>query len=580
MNELRTQLELIDSRRLTGANLFWDWPAAIIDVRYSSVETEEFSRSVTEAWRTAARTLLSRVGHGREQTTHRLFEGGASYLISAPIDALYSMCELNEVAWAVATAQLTDTKAPDLATECTRLKALFKGESRPSLLALHASAQEHDVPFLWDDDEVSIGYGATARTWPIDRLPNPADVDWNAVGALPLALVTGTNGKSTTVRMAASIIAAAGLRAGLTSTDWIRVGKNILDHGDYSGTGGARTLMRHPDTEIAVLETARGGLLRRGLGVERADTALITNVAADHLGDYGINTVPELIEAKFIVRRALRATAPLLLNADDAGVVGFASTLEQTVHWFGLHPERAPLHEHLAGNGTAAYLESGWLVLSDRGQSRKIIAAKDIPAAIGGAARHNILNALGALLLCHQLGIPDAALCEGLAGFRGDEDDNPGRGNWFARDDVRILVDFAHNEHGMHALSRMLSQIPAQRKVLLMGQAGDRSDRDIASMTKAACAMHPDRLMACELPGHERGRNPMETPRIIREAAITAGLEPDTVELFSSPMEAAADALSDSRPGDLLVFLALSQRAQVLEQVHRFVEGTPDPRTR
>ena len=151
-----------------------------------------------------------------------------------------------------------------------------------------------------------------------------------------------------------------------------------------------------------------------------------------------------------------------------------------------------------------------------------------------GAARHNVQNALGAMLLCHQLGIEQPALRRGLEAFRGDETDNPGRGNWFSGNGARILVDFAHNEHGMRALAGMLKEVPAQRRILLMGQAGDRPDEDIERLTRAACLMQPSRLMACELPGYERGRAPGETPGIIARAAATAGVDAQCVHLFLS----------------------------------------------
>jgi UDP-N-acetylmuramyl tripeptide synthase len=575
MNDGHKQLILTDSRRLTGANLFWGSPAAIIDVSFGAPASDADTATITRAWQRAARRLLELTGRTGARTTHRVFEGGASYLISAPIDALYSMCELNETAWSLALAELDAGPPLDEQSEAKRLQQLFAAEARPALLALQRAAHDHGVPFLWDDDEVSLGYGASARTWPSDSLPDPQGVDWNTIGAIPAALVTGTNGKSTTVRMAAAMIAAAGLRAGLTSTDWIRVGSTILDTGDYSGTGGARTLLRHPETEIAVLETARGGLLRRGLGVERADAALITNVDADHLGEYGINTVPELIEAKFIVRRALHAQAPLILNADDPGIVEFTGRLEQPVIWFGLHPERPPLREALAAGATAACLEQGWLTLHQGGQARRIIEASAIPATVGGAALHNIRNALGAMVLCHALGVADQALRAGLAGFRGDEADNPGRGNWFEGKGVKILVDFAHNEHGMRALTEMLVQVQAKRRIVLMGQAGDRLDRDIRRMTSVVCQLRPDRLMACDLPGYERGRAAKEVPGIIRQAALDEGIAPESVDLFDTPTLAAEDALNHARPGDLLVFLALTQRADVLERVHRFVGDPP-----
>jgi UDP-N-acetylmuramyl tripeptide synthase len=561
------QVELTDSRRLTGANLFWDHPGAIIDV---ALDGE--AGTVISSWQRAVEYLLEALGRPRNETKHRIFDGGASLLISAPVDALYSMCELNEVAWACALHELGEGEKPDLEAELQRLKAAFEGERNPVLLALQAAAHQHGVPFLLDDDEVSVGYGATAQVWKPDQLPAPEDVDWPAIHSIPLALVTGTNGKSTTVRMVASIIAAAGLRAGLTSTDFIRVGDEVLDTGDYSGTGGARMLMRHPEVEMAVLEVARGGLLRRGLGVERANSALITNVAADHLGEWGINTVPELTEAKFIVRRALHGDAPLILNADDAGVVGFAQTLNNSISWYSLDANNPVILSSLAEGGVAAFLKDGWLVCSSQGKEVKIVSVGEIPTTMGGIVRHNISNALGAMSIALALGLGVDAIRQGLSAFRGDEQDNPGRGNWFEHKGVRILVDFAHNDHGMTALAETVKQVAADRVVLLMGQAGDRLDADIRTMTRTAGTMQPYRLLVCELPGYERGREPFTVPALIRAVAIEAGVPEEAIEIFPAPGDAVADALKQAVPGDFLVLLALTQRNEVLELIHQYME--------
>lgn len=559
-------IELEDSRRLTGANLFWDLPAAIIDARVGG-DPAPF----VEYWSQAARRLLNAVGRSSEQLTHRVFEGGISLLISAPIDVLYSMCELNEAAFYNALAETGYADLPDEEQQLARLQRLFEEEANPRLLALQQAAHEHEVPFLWDDDEVSVGYGKTALVWTPDSLPEPGGIQWSSIGTVPLALITGTNGKSTTVRMSASILAASGLEAGLTSTDWIRIGDTILDTGDYSGTGGARTLMRHPQTQVAVLETARGGLLRRGLGVERAAAALITNVDADHLGEYGINTVPELIEAKFIVRRALGRDAPLILNADDEGMVHYARGLECKLAWFSLDHANPVISEHTARGGMAAVLNGTDLELIENGRSRKIITVDEVPATLGGAARHNIQNALSAMALCTVLGAPDRAIREGLASFSGDEHDNPGRGNWFRKDDIRILVDFAHNVHGMNALAEMVLALPAKRRILMMGQAGDRLDRDIAELAQAACRLEPELIMPCELPGYQRGRADHEVPELIRKAAIDYGIPAEKITCFGAPKEAARHALDQAKDGDMMVFLALTEREEVLEMVHRFV---------
>jgi cyanophycin synthetase len=562
--------ELTDSRRLTGANLYWDHPSAIIDIAI-----EGAAEAVVQAWELAAHRLLELTGREENETCHKVFAGGASLLIKAPIDALYSMCELNELAWKCAVEADGTVDQQLQAEEIEHLISEFKSEARPALLAIQAAAREHGVAFLWDDDEVSVGYGETALIWSADELPSVEEVNWNSIKSIPLALVTGTNGKSTTVRMTASIMNAAGFRAGLTSTDFIRVGERTIDTGDYSGTGGARMLMRQPDVEMAVLEVARGGLLRRGLGVERSQAAVVTNVAADHLGEYGINTVEELIPAKFIVRRALQGNDPLILNADDEGVVAFAGSLDQELTWFSLEPENPVVQAHLHNGGSACYLKDDWLVAAEGGKEsikeRNVIAVKDIPPARQGIARYNISNALAATSIALALGISDDAIRRGLSAFHGDEQDNPGRGNWFEHEGIRILVDFAHNEHGMKALADMVRQVDAERVVLLMGQAGDRLDKDIGDLTRAACSMQPEHLLISELPGYERGRETGVVPVLIREAAIEAGVSGQAIELFSCPQEATKLALNQARSGDLLVLLALTQRKEALDLVHEFM---------
>jgi cyanophycin synthetase len=562
--------ELTDSRRLTGANLYWDHPSAIIDIAI-----EGAAEAVVQAWELAAHRLLELTGREENETCHKVFAGGASLLIKAPIDALYSMCELNELAWKCAVEADGTVDQQLQAEEIEHLISEFKSEARPALLAIQAAAREHGVAFLWDDDEVSVGYGETALIWSADELPSVEEVNWNSIKSIPLALVTGTNGKSTTVRMTASIMNAAGFRAGLTSTDFIRVGERTIDTGDYSGTGGARMLMRQPDVEMAVLEVARGGLLRRGLGVERSQAAVVTNVAADHLGEYGINTVEELIPAKFIVRRALQGNDPLILNADDEGVVAFAGSLDQELTWFSLEPENPVVQAHLHNGGSACYLKDDWLVAAEGGKEsikeRNVIAVKDIPPARQGIARYNISNALAATSIALALGISDDAIRRGLSAFHGDEQDNPGRGNWFEHEGIRILVDFAHNEHGMKALADMVRQVDAERVVLLMGQAGDRLDKDIGDLTRAACSMQPEHLLISELPGYERGRETGVVPVLIREAAIEAGVSGQAIKLFSCPQEATKLALNQARSGDLLVLLALTQRKEALDLVHEFM---------
>ena len=564
------KIEILESRRLTGPNLFWDLPGAVLDIAVSDISMD----GVILAWTEQVTRLMEAMGWPSDNICTRVFEGGASLVINAPIDVLYTACELNEVALGRALVRLTGETPADIQEAISKLSTQLAAERNPALLALQQAAAEQHVPFLWDDDEVSVGFGKTSLLWPADQLPASGDIDWQAVGSIPLGIVTGTNGKSTTVRLAAAILAAAGLRAGITSTDYIRVGDAILDRGDYSGPGGARTLLRHPRSQVVVLEVARGGLLRRGIGVERADGALITNIAADHLGEYGINTVAEMADAKFIVRRALGADAPLILNADDPESVRFSTTLSNAITWFGLDTDHPVLQAQLNNQGAAAYLDNGWLMLAENGETRKIVEASDIPIAFGGAARYNISNALGAMALCNTLGAGDSALAKGLKTFSGDADVNPGRGNLFDKDGIRVFVDFAHNEHGVRAISQTIWQFNASRHIVLMGQAGDRLDSDIDDFVRAACELEPHRLLVCELPGYERGRPAAEVPGLIHDIAVREGVSKDAVAMFASPLEGVKDALEKATQGDCLVLLALTQRDEVLALIRDFVEDS------
>ena len=560
-------IELLDSRRLTGPNLFWDLPGAILDVAVEGIPADR----LISAWSKEVADLMAAVGWSHEHICSRTFTGGVSLVINAPIDVLYAACELNEVALKRAIAELAGETPSDLSDSITFLSEIIARESKPALLDMQAAAAQHHVPFLWDDDEVSVGFGQTAITWPASQLPDSKSVDWSAIGSVPLGIVTGTNGKSTTVRLSADILAAAGLSTGITSTDYIRVGQEILDRGDYSGPGGARTLLRHPKSEAVVLEVARGGLLRRGIGVELADAALITNIAEDHMGEYGINSVDEMAEAKFIVRRALSKDAPLILNADDPQSVRMAEKLDNRIIWFGLDPSHPVLQDHLEQQGQAACLEDGWLVLAEGSVVRRIISAEEIPITFGGVARYNISNALGAMVLCSILGADDESLATGLRSFSGDASVNPGRGNLYEKNGIRIFIDFAHNEHGLKAVADTVKAFQASRNIVLMGQAGDRSNEEIAAFLNAACALEPAQLLVCDLPGYERGRLPGQVAELVRQLAITEGLSKEAVMMFNSPVEGVEYALGSAQEGDCLVLLALTQRAEITGMVQEFV---------
>ncbi len=624
-------VEQRDSRRLTGANLVLDGPGAVIDAACP----DGLSAALVEAWGVEIRRILRAVGWEREKPAQRIFPGGASLAISAPVDALYAATEVNEWAFEAARAKLAGEPAPDLPSATSRLRDLIGKESRPALIALRDAAAERGVAFLPDDEKVSLGTGRGSMTWAIDAIPELDGVPWDEIHDVPVALVTGTNGKSTTVRLLASIARHAGWTAGMTCTDSIEVGEEVVERGDWSGPSGARTLLRNRSVEVAILETARGGMLRRGLGVARADAAIVTNVAEDHLGEWGVADLAALADTKLIVRRAIGPDGLLVLNADDPILLERGRALETPVAWFSFdagheliramvsgaqagaaeagreavlgqrgasalaaaelsdaEPSRitgaAAAPTDLPGDdprevsaagllendpsrvpAAAAWVEEDRLVLFRSGAIEPVLPLEEIPIALGGAARHNVANALGAALVASALGFTTQEIASGLRAFTGSPDENPGRGNLFDLGGVKVLVDFAHNPHGFRALFEMAAALPAERRLILMGQAGDRDDASIRALVEETWKARPERIVIKEMEQYLRGREAGEVPALIERELRRLGAGDDVIEHAPSEVEGARQALRWARAGDLLLLLSHSDRSVLLKLMTR-----------
>jgi UDP-N-acetylmuramyl tripeptide synthase len=563
-------MKLLDSRRLPGPNLLQDQEGAVLDVALDPAEAEV----AIDAWRERARALLDAVGWTSEETAVRRFPGGASLAISAPIDCLYSATELNEEAWQAAEAAVRGEAAPDLAAATERVRAEIDRDRNPALIALQAAAEARGVAFLVDEDLASVGLGTGSLSWPVDALPSPEQVPWERVHDVPVVLVTGTNGKTTTVRLLAAMARAAGLAAGLTSTDRIEVDGELIEAGDFSGPSGARTLLRDRRVELAILESARGGMLRRGLAVRHAEAAAITNVAADHLGEFGVDDLEALAEVKMIVARALGPEGRFVLNGDDALLVARAGRSAAPVSWFSLDPER-PSFQALLGPETTAWVLHGGEIERWHGGWRQTFAhVEEIPIAFGGAARHNVANALAALALGAAMRLPDEAMLRALRQVRGTAEDNPGRGNLLELGGAKILLDYAHNPHGLAAILGLAVNLPGRRRLLVvLGQAGDRSDEAIRELARAAWHFRPDRILVKELPELLRGRSEGEVPVILEDELRRLGAGDGDLGRARNEMEAVRQALAWARSGDLLVLLVHAQRTEVLELLDRLSEA-------
>ncbi|MEP1448877.1 MAG: Mur ligase family protein [Paraglaciecola sp.] len=556
------RLELDEARRLTGPNLLWDHPGAIVDVMITGID----KNAVVTLWQHWAAKLLSEFGW-QQQTIYRVHSEGANLALSAPMDALYCACDLAELAWHCTVAELQNAATPDWRQRLNEMQVELAEERNPELIALLQAAHQHNVSCIVDDDEVSLGMGKSSQTWPARALPALSSIQWQQYQDIPRAFITGTNGKSTSVRLASHIAKAAGFVAGVTSTDFIRVGEDIIDTGDYSGPGGARMLLRDPRTELAFLEVARGGILRRGIPIDAVNAALITNVASDHLGQYGINTVGELAQTKFVVAKGLDANGTLVLNADNKLVVEQAVQLGKKICWFSTQETNPLIQRQLSSGNAAVFIRDKHIIYALGSEEECIAALEQVPMTLNGAAQHNVQNALGVVGLCKAMNLSTQAICQGLLSFGSNAQDNPGRGNFYETKGIKVLVDFAHNEHSMQAVVKTVNQLPAKRKIVMFSHAGDRSDQEICDLTDAVLALDASLYVVTELQRYLRGRELGEVPQIVAEHLRQKSVPAQKIQFATDPLAGAKIAMSFAQPGDVVLLFVLSER----EQVHQFL---------
>ena len=405
---------------------------------------------------------------------------------------------------------------------------------------------------------------------------------------LPAVSISGTNGKTTTTRLIAHILRESGKRVGATTSDGVVVGNQIVEPGDWTGPGGAQSILRRDDLDLAVLETARGGILLRGMGYESNEASVITNVSSDHMDLQGIHTLPELAEVKSVIARITKPDGWVILNADDRHVAGIARNVRAKVAFFTLQGDRsARVRRHLAGGGCAYFVREGRLGEAVGDRWRPIVSLADIPIALGGVARHNVANALAATGAARAMGASFEAVKAGLRSFVPSAEDSRGRLNVF-RDDRRIVVvDFAHNEAGVAVLLDVVEAIARSTGdgagrapvTAIVGLAGDRPDDTLRGVGKQM-AQHVDRFVQKEMLHYLRGRTRESVLGEIRAGALEGGWTGDIPIYIDEPtaLGAELDRTDASDRLEVIVLLCHEDREGVYQLIaDRGLRPVDDP---
>ncbi|MFT5223285.1 MAG: cyanophycin synthetase [Glaciecola sp.] len=374
------------------------------------------------------------------------------------------------------------------------------------------------------------------------------------VPTVPAVGVTGTNGKTTTTRLIAHLAMTAGHRTAWNSTDGVYADGVLVEAGDYAGFGGSAQVLETEGIEFAVLEIARGGLLRRGMGVARLDVAVVTNVTADHLGLMGVHTLDQLAEVKAIAVRAVRRDGWAVLNAQDPRVLAMREVCTGSICVFSLDAEAPGVRDALRGGGRAVTVIDGYLVvLRSSGAPERIVAVKDVPATLAGLAQHNLANALAGAAAALCAGLSTQQVADGLRTFVPDPDANPGRLNVWRRNGVTIVVDIAHNEASYAALLTVCRGLcPSTGTVrAVVGAIGDRTT-DIIEAIGEVAARGADEVVIAEKDKYLRDSDAADVTRAIQAGAARVGRGPFRV--MPDELSALDAVIADAPSGDVIAF--------------------------
>jgi cyanophycin synthetase len=405
--------------------------------------------------------------------------------------------------------------------------------------------------------EVNAGPGFRMHLAPADGLPrNVAShvVDMlyppGAESRIPIVAVTGTNGKTTTTRLIAHIMRMKGFKVGYTTTDGVYIQNRLLMHGDCTGPASAEFVLRDPTVDFAVLETARGGLLRAGLGFHSCDVGIVTNVAPDHLGLKGIHTIEQLAKAKGVVPEVVRAGGYAILNADDDLVYAMRKSVSANVALFSMDENNPRIKAIAKVGGLAAIYENGYITICRGEWKMRITKAISVPLTFGGKATFMIQNVLPAAMSAYVRGLGIEDIKVALESFIPSPAQTPGRLNMFEFKNFNVLLDYAHNPAGLRALQNMLQHMEGSPKVGIIAGIGDRRTEDNNEIGRVAAEMFDEIIIRQDK--HLRGKTEAELITMLSDG-IKSWDAKKNIKVMPKESEAIAYAIKNAKPGSLIV---------------------------
>jgi cyanophycin synthetase len=532
---------LVELRVLDGANLYFPRPAVKLTLDLSALLAlgEDQARAVAE------QLGMPGARPGRPDT-------GLRQRFAAKVVARV----VRRVAAEAGTTRLAVRSRPT--ADLHRLVVAFPWRRRGKAEALGRGVADV-LDALTNGDVAGAVSRAAGDVREVEAGPTPL----TRTPHVPLVAVTGTNGKTTTSRMVARMARCAGYVVGWSSTDGVYIDGELVEAGDYSGPAGAGRVLDDARVQFAVTETARGGILLRGLGLAHTDVSVVTNVSADHLGMQGVDTVDQLAEVKAVITKITRPGGAVVLNGDDPRTFAMRLGTPARAVVFSLDSESPSLRTVLNEGGRAiTVLDGDITVLDPRREPDVLLPVVDVPMTLAGLSHYNVENALAAAGAGLAVGLPRAAVIEGLRSFRPGPEDNPGRMNVYDLDGVTVVIDLAHNEAGVEALLEVLHGLrpPGAVVHLVMGGVGDRTD-DVLRGIGELGARGADRVAIAHKERYLRGRTTDELERLMREGAAAVGVH--DVPAFPNELAALQAVTAQASMADVVGVMCHAEREEV-----------------
>lgn len=543
------------SSRLLGENIYFANVGAVIEIDLINNNQE-----IANTYNEVLSGILASLPIEAYEIKIKVFKQGINVALSYPYDLLMVACEILDWTWEEVVDLVDNATEVDFAKAQQRFTTIIQDQQNLILRKIYIKSHKEKVNLMIDKKWLILGSGYKQFRVKLSQVTKLSDIPWKKIGDIPIALITGTNGKTTTTRLTEFICRdSAKLYSGYSSTDWISINKKTVKVGDFSGPTGHQYVLQHPKMEIAILEVARGGMLKRGLLPVSATVATITNIANDHLGQSGIENLTDLAAAKGLIYAGLKQDGVAVINLDDEHISKLP--IDKTKVYLSTKLSASKMAPYLNPKNFVVYLENDHIILETSQKKHQLNKIDEIPLTVNGLASYNNENILHAVSLSFVLGIKPKQISCGLKKFGRDNESNFGRWNYYNLSEKgHFVVDVAHNPAGLESLITLARKFRNLHKLkgklgLMYGNTADRKEM-IPEIVDIIIRHQVDKVIIKEFQQSLRGSKLGEMTKLFYDELIKAGYPIRQVKIIANELEATKYITSKSKADDMFLLCA------------------------